>query len=66
MADIRIIRGQRIVPDIEQALRFAGYGSKGEAWERLKGCAGIWHRSCGGLCRPRRLWLLPGNGSMSF
>ena len=32
MADIRIIRGQRIVPDIEQALRFAGYGSKGEAW----------------------------------
>lgn len=37
MADIRIIRGQRIVPDIEQALRFAGYGSKGEAWERAEG-----------------------------
>lgn len=37
MADIRIIRGQRIAPDIEQALRFAGYGSKGEAWERAEG-----------------------------
>lgn len=37
MADIRIIRGQRIVPDIEQALRFTGYGSKGEAWERAEG-----------------------------
>ena len=24
MADIRIIRGQRIVPDVEQALQFAG------------------------------------------
>lgn len=37
MADIRIIRGQRIVPDLEQALRFAGYESKGEAWERAEG-----------------------------
>lgn len=37
MADIRIIRGQRIVPDVEQALRFAGYESKGAAWERAEG-----------------------------
>lgn len=37
MADIRIIRGQRIVPDVEQALRFAGYESKGTAWERAEG-----------------------------
>lgn len=37
MADIRIIRGQRIVPDLEQALRFAGYESKGEAWEQAEG-----------------------------
>lgn len=37
MADIRIIRGQRIVPDVEQALQFAGYESKGAAWERAEG-----------------------------
>ena len=37
MADIRIIRGQRIVPDVEQALRFAGYELKGTAWERAEG-----------------------------
>ncbi len=37
MADIRIIRGQRIVPDVEQSLRFAGYESKGAAWERAEG-----------------------------
>lgn len=37
MADIRIIRGQRIVLDVEQALQFAGYESKGAAWERAEG-----------------------------
>lgn len=37
MADIRIIRGQRIVPDIAEALDFAGYGQKGEGRERAEG-----------------------------
>ena len=29
MADIRILRGQRILPDVEQALQFAGYKDSG-------------------------------------
>lgn len=29
MADIRILRGQRIVPDVDQALHFAGYQKAG-------------------------------------
>ena len=37
MADIRIIRGQRIVPDVAQALDFAGYGQNGEGRERAEG-----------------------------
>lgn len=37
MADIRIIRGQRIVPDVAQALDFTGYGQNGEGRERAEG-----------------------------